>query len=152
MKLQDTEIRKRGMIEPFNEDQLQSGSYDLKLGETEHSRIMPKEFMLASTVEKVKIPADVMGIVKGKSSIARLGLQVECAGICDPGFEGTITLELFNQSDKPIELNKIKCIAQIIFDEMKGVPEKVYGERGNHYQGQDSITYSYLDERNCGRW
>lgn len=144
--LQDTEIRLRDLIEPFNEDQLQSGTYDLALAEAEHHTIKPLEFMLATTVEKVKIPADLMGVVKGKSSIARLGLQVECAGICDPGFEGTITLELFNQSSKEIDLSEIKYIAQIRFEEMKGIPEKVYGEKGNHYQGQKGITRSWMED------
>ena len=146
MKLQDSEIRKRNMIEPFNEKQLQPASYDLKLNKAEHSRIMPKEFMLGETVEKVKIPPDVTGQVKGKSSIARLGLQIECAGLCDPGFEGTITLELFNQSDKPIEFDKFDTIAQIEFSQLIDVPEKLYGKRGNHYQGQSGITKSHREE------
>lgn len=147
MILHDAEIRKRkGMITPFNEEQLQPGTYDLRLGGAEHTRILPKEKLLATTVEKVKIPPDIMGEVKGKSSIARLGLQVECAGICDPGFEGTITLELFNQSDEPIDLTQFKTIAQIKFSQMTGIPEKLYGQRGNHYQGQDGITKSYMEQ------
>lgn len=148
MNLPDYEIRERNLIEPFNEEQLQSGTYDLALAESERTIIKPLEFMLATTVEKVKIPPDVFGKVEGKSSIARLGLAVECAGVCDPGFEGTITLELFNQSDKEIDLSKIKYIAQIWFTEMKGTPEKLYGERGNHYQGQEGLTLSFMDERN----
>lgn len=147
MILQDSEIRKRDVIEPWNEEQLQSGTYDLTLGKTEHHSIKPGEFMLATTIEKVKIPPDLMGVVKGKSSIARLGLMIECAGICDPGFEGTITLELFNMSDKEIDLTQIKSIAQIVFMEMKGLPEKIYGERNNHYQSQNGITQSYLDKK-----
>lgn len=148
MILQDSEIRRRNMVWPYNEDQLQPGSYDLRLSEADRKVIKPKESMLASTVETVRIPPDIMGEVKGKSSIARLGLQVECAGLCDPGFEGTITLELFNQSDLEIDLSKIKCICQIRFEEMKGIPEKIYGECGNHYQGQEGITKSWLDSEN----
>ena len=146
MILHDTEIRNRNLIEPFNEEQLQAGTYDLRLDEAEHHSIKPLEAMLATTVEKVKIPPDLMGIVSGKSSIARIGLQVECAGICDPGFEGTITLELFNQSSREIDLTGIKYIAQIRFEEMKGIPEKVYGEKNNHYQNQQGITKSWLEK------
>ena len=145
MILHDTEIRNRNLIEPFNEEQLQAGTYDLKLDKAEHHSIKPLEKMLATTVEKVNIPANLMGIVSGKSSIARLGLQVECAGICDPGFIGTITLELFNQSSREIDLSEIKYIAQIRFEEMTGIPEKLYGERDNHYQGQEGITKSWME-------
>ena len=145
MILPDYEIRRRKLIEPFEEEQLQAGTYDLRLEKAEHHTIKPLESMLATTVEKVKIPPDLMGEVKGKSSIARLGLQVECAGICDPGFEGTITLELFNQSSREIDLTKIKYIAQIRFEEMKGIPEKLYGEKNNHYQGQEGITKSWME-------
>ena len=145
MILPDYEIRRRNLIEPFNEEQLQAGTYDLRLEKAEHHTIKPLESMLATTVEKVKIPPNLMGEVKGKSSIARLGLQVECAGICDPGFEGTITLELFNQSSREIDLTKIKYIAQIRFEEMKGIPEKLYGEKNNHYQGQEGITKSWME-------
>ena len=145
MILPDYEIRRRNLIEPFEEEQLQAGTYDLRLEKAEHHTIKPLESMLATTVEKVKIPPDLMGEVKGKSSIARLGLQVECAGICDPGFEGTITLELFNQSSREIDLTKIKYIAQIRFEEMKGIPEKLYGEKNNHYQGQEGITKSWME-------
>lgn len=148
MILQDSEIRRRKLITPYNEEQLQPGSYDLRLSEADRQIIKPLEKMLASTVETVKIPPDLMGEIKGKSSIARLGLQVECAGLCDPGFEGTITLELFNQSNRVIDLSKINCICQIRFEEMKGIPEKIYGECGNHYQGQEGITKSWIERSN----
>jgi dCTP deaminase len=59
-----------------------------------------------------------MGIaadVCGKSSLARLGLVVENAGFIDPGFCGTITLELYNQEKYPILLKKEMLIAQLRF-------------------------------------
>ena len=143
MVLVDTQIKELNLIYPFNDDQLQPASYDLKLGNVERDIIKPGEFMLASTVERVHVPNYLIGTVKGKSSIARLGLQVECAGLVDPGFNGTIVLELFNQSDKEIELKQFKTIAQIRFDRLEAEPAKLYGECNNHYQGQKGITYSH---------
>ena len=60
---------------------------------------------------KMSIAADVCG----KSSLARLGLVVENAGFIDPGFCGTITLELYNQEKYPILLKKEMLIAQLRF-------------------------------------
>ena len=98
----------KDMIKPFNEDQVQPNSYDVMLNRVKDTLIMPREFMLAETLEYVRIPKNAVGIVKGKSSIGRLGLCVQNAGVLDSGFCGTVTLELFNQSDRPIDLNKFK--------------------------------------------
>ena len=59
-------------------------------------------FVLASTVESIRIPHDMPDNVEGRSSIGRLGLQVQNSGFIDAGFHGQITLELENQSGFPI--------------------------------------------------
>ena len=55
-------------------------------------------FVLASTAESIRVPHDMAAYVEGRSSIGRLGLQVQNAGFIDAGFHGQITLELENQS------------------------------------------------------
>lgn len=77
--------------------------------------IMPGEFMLATTIEKVNCPDDVAAYVEGRSSIGRLGLQVQNAGFIDPGFKGEITLELANQSRVPIKVIPGMRICQVVF-------------------------------------
>lgn len=54
--------------------------------------IQPGEFMLATTMEYIRIPNDCAAFVHGRSSIGRLGLTVQNAGFIDPGFHGEITL------------------------------------------------------------
>lgn len=136
----DYEIRDREMIRPYNEDQLQPASYDLRLKEAERDEILPGESMLGVTEEWVEVPSDLVGIVYGKSSIAREFLAIHYAGFIDPGFKGRIVLEFTNNSDKVIQFSKFKTIAQIAFIKMDGVPEKLYGECGNHYQNQSKIV------------
>src|SRR5690606_21775382 len=54
----------------------------------------PGEFVLGSIKEYVKIPADIVAQVDGRSSLGRLAILVHAtAGFIDPGFEGNITLE-----------------------------------------------------------
>lgn len=61
--------------------------------------LQPGDFALASTVESVVIPHDLKASLDGKSSLGRLGLLVHAtAGYIDPGFRGTITLELSNDN------------------------------------------------------
>ena len=56
-------------------------------------------FVLASTAESIRVPHEMAGYVEGRSSIGRLGLQVQNAGFIDAGFHGQITLELEINAD-----------------------------------------------------
>src|SRR5436190_19509597 len=67
--------------------------------------IHPGEFVLGRTQEWVEIPEDMVCRIEGKSSIGRLGLVVHAtAGFVDPGFKGTLTLEIANFNSVPIVL------------------------------------------------
>ena len=67
--------------------------------------IHPGEFCLGRTLEWVELPDDIVARIEGKSQIGRLGLIVHAtAGFCDPGWKGTLTLELNNLTRIPIKL------------------------------------------------
>jgi dCTP deaminase len=99
--------------------------------------IHPGEFCLGRTLEWVELPADIVARIEGKSSLGRLGLIVHAtAGFCDPGWKGTLTLELNNLTRVPIKLYPGLEIAQLSFM-MLDRPEL-----GSHYQGQRAATAS----------
>lgn len=100
--------------------------------------VRPGEFMLAATLEHITLPPHIAGIVHGKSTWARRGLMVEAAGLVDPGFGGTITLELKNLSHLPIPLRAGEAICQISFHAIDTAVLRPYGSAGlgSHYQGQ----------------
>ncbi len=107
----------------------------------------PSEFVLASTVELVKIPNYLVARVEGKSSLGRLGLLVHAtAGFVDPGFEGRLTLELSNVSSLPIRLYANMKIGQLSFQHLTSPAEHPYGHPalGSRYQGQDLPTASRM--------
>ncbi|HUY58830.1 MAG TPA: dCTP deaminase [Solirubrobacteraceae bacterium] len=107
--------------------------------------IHPGEFCLGRTLEWVKIPDDIVARIEGKSSLGRLGLIVHAtAGFCDPGFEGTLTLELNNLTRVPIRLYPDLPIAQLSFMTLDKPAQKPYGSPGlgSHYQGQRAATES----------
>lgn len=144
------------VVSPAPEDiQYQPVSLDLRLGNSfahlpynsfseivremrSHIIVQPGEFLLANTVEHLTMPFHVAGMVHGKSTWARRGLMVEAAGLVDPGFEGTITLELKNMSSRPIPLVAGLAIAQISFHLTDVAVVRPYGSEGlrSHYQGQ----------------
>jgi dUTPase len=79
------------------------------------------------------------------SSIGRLGLIVHAtAGFCDPGWRGTLTLELNNLTRVPIKLYPGLPIAQLSFMALDRPALRPYGspELGSHYQGQRAATES----------
>jgi dCTP deaminase len=107
--------------------------------------IHPGEFCLGRTREWVELPDDVVARIEGKSSIGRLGLIVHAtAGFCDPGWKGTLTLELNNLTRVPIKLYSGLLIAQLSFMALDRSAERPYGsaELGSHYQGQVAATES----------
>jgi dCTP deaminase len=98
----------------------------------------PGEFALGTSEERVLIPADLVGVVDGRSSIGRLAVVVHAtAGFIDPGFEGQITLELSNIGSIPVKLYPGMRIAQIVLHEMSSAAEQPYGvSRGSQYNNQ----------------
>ncbi|MGH3101403.1 MAG: dCTP deaminase [Thermoleophilia bacterium] len=105
----------------------------------------PGEFVLASTLERIRLPDDLVARLEGKSSLGRLGLLIHStAGFIDPGWDGHVTLELSNVANLPITIYHGMPIGQISFMRMDGPVERPYGsrEKGSKYQGQAEPTPS----------
>ena len=73
----------------------------------------PAHFVLASTLEYLRLPDDIAAYVVGRSSWGRVGLIVATAVFVHPGFRGCLTLELVNDGDSPIRLSPGMRIAQL---------------------------------------
>ena len=105
----------------------------------------PGEFVLGSTLERIKLPDDVVARLDGKSSLGRLGLLIHStAGFIDPGWDGNVTLELSNVANLPITIYPGMKIGQLSFVQMTEPAETPYGagELGSKYQGQKGPTPS----------
>ena len=107
----------------------------------------PGEFALGTTVEHIGLPDDIVGRLEGKSSLGRLGLLIHStAGYVDPGWKGTLTLELSNVANLPIVLTPGMKIGQISFSRMTTAVDRPYGHPGlgSKYQGQSEATPSKM--------
>lgn len=110
-------------------------------------KLLPGVALLASTAERVKIPDKpfwrpvvpfgpaeelqaCIGELRLKSSAARNGLDHALAGWIDPGFDGTLTLEL--HSHRPIELLAGKAYVQLVVAAMLAAPSKSYQQTGRY--------------------
>ncbi len=122
----------------------------VKVTDGEAFVIHPGEFCLGRTLEYVELPDDIVARIEGKSSLGRLGLIVHAtAGFCDPGWRGTLTLELNNLTRVPIKLYPGLPIAQLSFMTLDAPARRPYGhaELGSHYQGQVEATESRYGTR-----
>jgi dCTP deaminase len=105
----------------------------------------PNEFVLGATFERVSLPDDLVARLEGRSSLGRLGLMIHStAGYVDPGWEGTLTLELSNVANLPIKLYDGMRIGQISFQRLSSAAEVPYGDAriGSRYRGQTDPTAS----------
>jgi dCTP deaminase len=135
-------------VDPMPPDSaFQPASLELRLAEP--VTLVPERFALSHTLETVTIPDHLVAQVNGKSSWARLGLQVHAtAGYIDPGFYGQVTLELKNLGHHRLDLDAGIPICQLVFLQVQGPVLRPYGhpELGSHYQHQMGTTPSYLEE------
>ena len=109
----------------------------------------PGEFVLGSTLERVRIPDDLVARLEGKSSLGRLGLLIHStAGYVDPGWDGYLTLELSNVANLPITIYAGMKIGQISFFLLSTPAEVPYGSVAarSKYQGQQGPTASRFFE------
>ena len=112
--------------------------------------VHPGEFLLGTTLEKLKIPSNLVARIEGRSSYARLGLIPHAAaGFVDPGFEGQITLEIQNLGNVPITIYPEDRICQVVFETMTTEAENPYGDKtDSKYMDQEGATGSRLDQEN----
>ena len=162
-------LEKKLIVDPLVDDHIQPASIDLTLGthflevdstqsatikldeeikyrsiESNSITIPARSFLLATTEEYIKIPNGLSAFVEGRSSIGRMGLFIQNAGWVDSGFEGKITLELFNANALPIELSAGRRICQLVFCKMDSEAKRPYQGK---YQGQKEAVGSrvFLD-------
>ena len=101
--------------------------------------IPPNSFALARTVERFRIPRNVLTICLGKSSYARCGIVVNVTPL-EPEWEGYVTLEFSNTTPLPAKIYANEGVAQMLFFESDEVCETSYADRGGKYQGQKGVT------------
>ena len=151
-------------ISPLEDEQIQPASVDIRLGNTfsivedtpdgiitmeneiryntitaDTYLLLPGQFVRATTMEYFRLPDNLTAFVEGRSSLGRMGLFIQNAGWVDPGFEGEITLELFNANRCAIRLQAGRRVGQLVFAQMDAPALVPYQGK---YQGQRGATGS----------
>lgn len=141
------EHSKFAVLDPRKAETFIGNMRTIVVGDGEPFIVQPGEFVLGVTREHITVPDDLVVRVEGRSSLGRLGIIVHStAGFVDPGFSGTVTLEISNLNRMPVALYTGMRICQIAFETMSSPAEMPYNKKpGSKYQGQVLPEESRLD-------
>ena len=124
---------------------LTAAGYDIRLGKLLHPDkddtvveqlyLKPGQFLLAASLERVKIPDDLQVIVHDKSTWARRGLALQNT-VLESGWGGYITLELSNHGGENLLLQTGMPIAQLVFHQLDTPTDRPYKGK---YQNQSAL-------------
>ena len=129
---------KSAILDPKNPETFKDVASLIEIDDGKPFIVQPGEFVLGVTMEKIKIPDDMVARVEGRSSLGRLGIIIHStAGFVDAGFEGTITLEITNINRMPVALYPGMRVCQLAFEMMTSPADVPYkSKKSSKYQGQ----------------
>lgn len=121
------EHSRNSYIDPSKKDYSNEITRTIKIKKGEQFIMQPGDFVLAVTLERVKIAPDLMGRLEGRSSLGRLGIVVHStASIFDPGWDGNPVLELGNLGRMAVALDAGMRICAMTFEELSSEAEVPY--------------------------
>ncbi len=122
----------------------------IELEQGQYFELLPNEHVLASTLESIRIPDDLMAVLYPRSSTNRRGLSVDLTGIIDSGYEGQLTLPIRNNTaSQIIRLHPGERFCQVVFETLDNKAEI----RKSRYHQKDIIDgfISHNKEANTER-
>ena len=117
-------------IDPRDPSTLDGMTESFQIPKWDFFMLHPGQFVLGVTMEKIRVPYDLVCRCEWRSSLGRLGIVIHStAGFIDPGFEGTITLEITNINEVPIKLYPGMRFGQFAFQTVDWTVEVPYDQR-----------------------
>ena len=137
-------------IDPRHPQSIGDAMRTIEVAPDEPFIMQPGDFALASTMETLELPDDLLGRLEGRSSIARLGITVHStAAVFEPGWIGTATMELSNLGRMAVALYPGMRICAFSFETVSSPVMVPYRTKvNNKYAGQVTPRASQLSEEN----
>ena len=101
--------------------------------------LKPLEYLYTSSVERVKIPLNMCGIVLPRSSFARIGLILPISSYANPGYEGYLPIVIFNASNSIIKIPPYIRIMQLLLCELKGEAIPYEKQKDSKYHNEQKL-------------
>lgn len=133
-------------IDPRQPQSIGDGMRTIEVDDGDRFIMQPGDFALASTIESLELPDDLVARLEGRSSIARLGITVHStAAVFEPGWIGTATMELSNLGRMAVALYPGMRICSFTFEQLTSPAEVPYrSKENNKYAGQNTPRASAL--------
>ncbi len=104
----------------------------IELEQGQYFDLLPSEHILVSTLEKIKVPDDLMAILYPRSSTNRKGLSVDLTGIIDSGYEGQLTIPIRNNTaHQVVRLYPGERFCQVVFEPLT---EKIEARKSRYHK------------------
>src|SRR3989344_177653 len=124
------EYSKHSLIDPSKKDFSSEITREIKISSRDKFIIQPGDFVLAVTLEVVKISPVLLWRLEGKSSLGRLGIVVHStASVFDPGWDGRPVLELGNLGRMAVALTPGMRICAMSFEELSSSADTPYTKK-----------------------
>ncbi|OGH12153.1 MAG: dCTP deaminase [Candidatus Levybacteria bacterium RIFCSPHIGHO2_01_FULL_40_10] len=121
---------KHAFIDPAKKDYSNEITKKVVVADGEPFIMQPGDFVLAVTLERVKIPSNMMGRLEGRSSLGRLGIVVHStASIFDAGWDGKCVLELGNMGRMAVKLTPGMRICAMSFEQLSSEADIPYNKK-----------------------
>src|SRR3989344_6863637 len=110
--------------------------------------LQPGDFVLATSIESLTLPNNLLARLEGRSSLGRLGIVVHStASVFDPGWEGVVVMELGNLGRMPVALYPGMRVCALTFEELSSNAEVPYNKKKSaKYVGQKTPEASKIGE------
>ncbi|MGB3304747.1 MAG: dCTP deaminase [Thermomicrobiales bacterium] len=144
------EHSRHSFIDPRRPQSIGEAMRTIEVADDEPFIMQPGDFALASTMESLELPDNLLARLEGRSSIARLGITVHStAALFEPGWTGTATMELSNLGRMAVALYPGMRICAFSFEPVSSPVMTPYRNKvGNKYAGQITPKASQLSEEN----
>lgn len=121
---------------------------EVNLKKNERFILQPGDFVLATTVESIRIANDLIGRLEGRSSLGRLGIVVHStASIFEPGWDGVVVMELGNSGRLPVALYPGMRICSMTFEQLSSPAMIPYSKKKTaKYRGQKTALASKISQ------
>lgn len=146
-------------VDPLNPAADNNNFTQITLSRGQYFEILPKEFIITTTLEKMTINTDnIMAVLYPRSSINRRGLAVDLTGIIDVWYNGPLMIPMINNTEtQTIRMYPGERICQITFEELSSGINKKDGLRHGleraKYMGTTAKNIGYqLDKKTEAKW
>ncbi|MDP1722793.1 MAG: dCTP deaminase [Candidatus Gottesmanbacteria bacterium] len=135
-------------IDPKNTTLTATMMKDVVVKPSEPFMLQPGDFVLATTMETLSLPDDLLARLEGRSSLGRLGIVVHStASVFDPGWRGMIVMELGNLGRMPVALYPGMRICALTFEELSSPADvPYYKKKSAKYVGQNKPEASKISQ------